>query len=153
MKKRTTWLSIGGGIGGVIILAVVAVTLIVARPASPTSVTLERTRAPEGIPAMSFSPHTVNDTAKAQKLYDAVRALQPLQTNAMWSCPLGFGTRYQLTFRSTSGVQLTARLDGDGCRFLVIAGGQGYYTDAAFWQILANTFGVSEEQLLPAPPR
>jgi hypothetical protein len=153
MRKRAAWLSVGGGVAGAIILVAIAVSLIAARSEPITSATIVRTRAPESIPAASFSPHTVNDAAKAQRLYDAVRALKPLPANGMWSCPIDFGTRYQLTFRSTSGIQLIATLDGGGCRFLQIEGGQGYYTDAAFWQLLADTFGVSDAQLFPVPPR
>ena len=153
MTKRAAWLSIGGGITGIIILAVVTVTLMAAHAAPITSVTIVRTRAAEGIPTTTFSPQTVNDAAKAQHLYNAVRNLPQPTGNGMINCPLDLGTRYQLAFRSASGVQLTARLDGSGCHFLVIAGGQGYFTDAAFWQLLAETFGISEEQLLPVPPR
>jgi hypothetical protein len=153
MKKRTAWLSIGGGIAGVFILAVVAITLMAAHTAPITSVTIMQTRFAQGIPATFVTPHTVNDAAKAQKLYDAVRALPQPTSDGFISCPVDFGISYQITFRSGSGVQLTTIFQGGGCRALYIGGNHGYTTDAAFWQLLADTFGISEEQLFPAPPR
>lgn len=153
MRKRATWLSVGGGVAGVIILVAIAVSLIAARSEPITSATIVRTRAPESFPVASFSPHTVNDAAKAQRLYDAVRALPAPTGNGIFSCPIDFGTRYQLTFRSASGVQLTATLEAGGCRTLYIGGNHGYTTDTAFWQLLADTFGVSDAQLFPVPPR
>ena len=153
MKKRTRWLSTGGGIAGIIILAVVAATLMAAHTAPITSVTIVQTRAANGIPVTFVTPHTVNDTTKAQRLYDAVRALPPPIGDGIISCPIDFGISYQLTFRSDSGVQLTAIFQGGGCRALYIGGNHGYTTDATFWRLLADTFGISEEQLFPAPPR
>lgn len=152
MKRPTVWLSVGGGIAGVIILVLVAVSLIAARPAPPTTVTLVRTRAAVGVPTTSFLPHSVNDAAETQQLYNAVRALPPVTPNAVVFCPLDLGARYQLTFSSASGVQLTATLDGGGCHGVQI-GNQRYTSDAAFWQLLTKTFGVAETQLFPVPPK
>jgi hypothetical protein len=153
MKKRTHWWSIGGGIAGVIILAVVAVTLMATHTTPITSVIIVQIRAAEGIPVTFVTPHTANNAAKAQQLYDAVRALQQPTGDGIMSCPIDFGISYQLTFRSDSEVQLTAILQGGGCRTLYIGGNHGYITNAAFWRLLADTFGVSEEQLFPATPR
>jgi hypothetical protein len=153
MKRPAVWVSIGGGIAGVIILAVVAVVLMAAHAAPITSVTIVQTRAAEGIPVTFATPHTVNDATKAQRLYDAVRALPQPTGDGIISCPIDFGISYQLNFRSDSGVQLTAIFQGGGCRALYVGGNHGYTTDAAFWRLLADTFGISQEQLFPAPSR
>lgn len=50
MRKRATWLSVGGGVAGVIILVAIAVSLIAARSEPITSATIVRTRAPESFP-------------------------------------------------------------------------------------------------------
>ncbi|HKW20626.1 MAG TPA: hypothetical protein VJO13_04560 [Ktedonobacterales bacterium] len=94
---------------------------------------------------------TSTDTAQVHHLYDLVRGLQPIPDGAISSCPVDFGVSYRLTFRTASGVLLTATIDPAGCQFLSV-GNRGYYTTDACWSTLENTFNVTDEELQDLPP-
>src|SRR5690242_6498046 len=108
----------------VLVVAGVVVGLLAFRPAtgapgtSGMDATLVRTH-PNLNDAMPLPfSRTSTDTAQVQHLYDLVRGLQPIPDGAVSSCPVDFGVSYQLTFRTASGVLLTASTDPAGCRFL-----------------------------------
>jgi hypothetical protein len=141
----------------VVLVVGVAVGLLAFRPAmgAPGTSGMDATLARihpnlnDAMPA-PFS-RTSTDTTQVQHLYDLVRGLQPIPDGAISSCPVDFGVSYQLAFRTTSGVLLTATIDPAGCRFLSI-GNQGYYTTDAFWSTLESAFNVTDQELQDLPP-
>jgi hypothetical protein len=120
--------------------------------AGSTSATLVRTRSNLNISSPQPLSRTTTDVTQVQHLYAVVRGLKPVPSNAIYYCPIDFGVQYQLTFRTASGILLTATIDPAGCRFLSI-GNQGYYTTDAFWSALENTFNVTDKDLQDMPPR
>lgn len=90
------------------------------------------------------------DSARIQRLYDAMRALKPIP-DGVYSCPADAGDVYHLTFIRQDGSSLTAAAKPDGCESATIDGGPaGQIVDsAAFWQLFADTFGVPRGAITP----
>ncbi|MHB1629069.1 MAG: hypothetical protein ACYCVB_11970 [Bacilli bacterium] len=96
---------------------------------------------------------TITDVAAVRRLYMDLRNLPPFPKGA-FHCPADFGVSYTLTFREGVHVDLSAKVDGSGCRGILI-NGKSYAGDSrsgrAFWALLGKTLHLTARQLAGVP--
>ncbi|MDP9252903.1 MAG: hypothetical protein M3O80_07840 [Chloroflexota bacterium] len=88
---------------------------------------------------------SIDDTAAARRVYDAVRALLPAPKDRF--CPAGFGRRYRLSFNELARVNLSVVIEGDACAEVIFTDVDRRATDDAFWDLLADTLGVKKAEI------
>jgi hypothetical protein len=119
-------------------------------PQTVTSLHVIRTSA---FPQNHIPPfeQTVNDAPKVQRLYNALLAL-PTPPPGLVNCPLDIGVAYHVTFFNRAAANLQATVNESGCRFAMLSNGKRLwaYSDT-FWMVFADTLGVPESALFPAP--
>ena len=98
---------------------------------------------------------TVTDAAKIQHLFVAIEALPAYPTTTMY-CPQDLGVSYQLAFHSTTSQVIEVDIDAGGCQGVSVDGAQSapYKWTAfspQFWQLFAETVGVSVSTLSVSP--
>ncbi len=91
---------------------------------------------------------TVNDAAKTSQLYDAIQRL-PVQ-NA-FSCAIGNGLRYDLVFTRPKLANVSIELEALGCQSAVLAPADRRATNPAFWSLVAQILGVTQNELFIRP--
>ena len=88
---------------------------------------------------------SVDDAGAARRLYDAVRALPSAQKDRF--CPSGSGLRYRLSFNELARVSLSVVIEGDACAEVIFSDFDHRATDDAFWDLLADSFGVKKADI------
>ena len=88
---------------------------------------------------------SVADAAAARRVYDAVNALPPAPKDRF--CPAGFGLRYRLSFNDAARVNLSVVVEGDACAEVIVKDGDRRATDDRFWDLLADTLGVTKADI------
>jgi hypothetical protein len=153
MKSRTKGFVSVGGVLLIIVLGTAAWALSAASRPQVTSVDVARTSI-DGSLGITPLNRSINDSATAQQLYQAVRSLPrvlPGTPEYQAYCPLDQGIRYQMTFHTASQVILQATFEAGGCRWVRIGKDELYKTDSSFWQLLANALNISSDSLFATP--
>ena len=130
-------------------LSALAVVLIASCAASVPAMRITRfsALAENHYPAFDRS---VDDTAAARRVYDAVRALPPAPKDRF--CPAGLGLRYRLSFNELARVSLSVVIEGDACAEVIFSDVDRRATDDAFWDLLSATLGVRKAEIYRLPP-
>ena len=117
---------------------------------SPTAVASVRVVRTQTMSRQNWTPldKTIHDATQAQRLYDATLAL-PLFPNDAINCPADFGLGYNLTFTRNDGSQITVATDPYGCWQVSIEGQKLRRANDAYWNLLAQTLGITRAQLQP----
>jgi hypothetical protein len=97
------------------------------------------------IPAFEL---TVNDAARAQRVYNAVLALP---TTHPPSCPADLGDAYEVTFYDQDATVLHAAIEISGCQDVRFSNGERRWAidDITFWPMFADALGVPESAIYP----
>lgn len=93
---------------------------------------------------------SITDTVVARRVYDAVNALPPAPKDRF--CPADFGLRYRLSFNEAARVTLSVVVEGGGCAEVIFTQGDRRATDDAFWDLLADAFGVKTVEIYRVLP-
>ena len=78
-------------------------------------------------------------------MYDTVRALPSAPKDRF--CPSGSGLRYRLSFNELARVSLSVVIEGDACAEVIFSDFDRRATDDAFWDLLADSFGVKKADI------
>lgn len=97
-----------------------------------------------------YFTQTVQDPQRIQTLYTAIFRLQRI-THYSVSCQRDSGYRYRLTFSQGNTTLPGMVVAPTGCRLIVVAKGERYLPDEAFWSLFASTLGVSTEDVMTPP--
>jgi hypothetical protein len=97
---------------------------------------------------------TVTDANKITHLYMTIQALPAYPTGEF--CPVDFGVYYQLTFHSTTSPVPQVDIDATGCQGVSFgsthsAPQKSVLWSPQFWQLFAQTLGVSASSLSVLP--
>lgn len=96
---------------------------------------------------------TITDAAVVRQLYADLRNLPPFPKGTV-NCPADFGVSYTVVFRDGAHIDLSAKLDGSGCKAVWI-NGKTYSSDGpsgrAFWALLGKTLHLTPRQLAGVP--
>jgi len=117
---------------------------------SPTSVAIVHVVRTSGIPRQNWPPldRTISVAAQAQRLYDATLAL-PMFPSGVMNCAADFGVGYTLTFTRNDKSHLTVTSDPGGCWQVTIEGQKQRRATDAWWNLFAQTLGLTRAQLQP----
>ena len=115
-------------------------------PPSVTSVHIQRT---QSLPRHNWPPldQTI-DKPQAAQLYEATRALPQFPSGVM-NCPADFDLNYSLVFTGSDGSQVDVVADPYGCWPVKIDGSDTRRANDAWWNLLAQTLGITRAQLQP----
>jgi hypothetical protein len=97
---------------------------------------------------------TVTDATTMKHLYVTIQALPAYPTNVM--CPADLGVYYQLTFHSPTSSVPQVDIDATGCQGVSFGGTHSAPQKSVswspqFWQLFAQTLGVSASSLIVSP--
>ena len=117
---------------------------------SPTAVASVRVVRTSGIHHQNWEPldKTIHVATQAQRLYDATLAL-PLFPSGTMNCAADPGVGYDLTFTRNDESHLTVATDPHGCWQVAIDGQKLRRANDAYWNLLAQTLGITHAQLQP----
>ena len=117
-------------------------------PATVTSAQILRTQM---APRHNWPPleKTLRNAQQAQQLYDATLALPQFPRGVM-SCAADFDLNYHLNFTGSDGSQVDVVADPYGCWPVTIDGQNIRRADDHYWDLLAQTLGITRAQLQPS---
>ncbi len=119
--------------------------------AGAAATSLQITRTP-GLFILPAVDQTIDDPSTINRLQADIDQLPPFPSGTM-SCPIDFGTSYNLVFTGAGLTTETAVISAQGCRAVKLSDGRVLWASdsTSLYNDLGAALGLSQAQLIPFP--